>query len=87
MLGDYLIYKLFRSNGIDGIKKAYIFKSRLIRLAAAIIGFFIIASPFPDEIGIALLGITNLDIKKFLPISFILNSFGILALVGLGKIL
>ncbi|MBI1919027.1 hypothetical protein HYS29_00355 [Candidatus Microgenomates bacterium] len=85
MLGDYILYKVFRSE-TDGLNKAYIFKSRLVKLAAVIVGIIIIASPFPDEAGIVLIGITKLNLKKFLPISFALNSAGIFILLTLGKI-
>lgn len=85
MLGDYIIYKIFRSE-IDGLNKAYVFKNRFVKLIAVIAGMVIIASPFPDEAGIMLIGITKLNLEKFLPISFALNSAGIFILLGLGKI-
>lgn len=94
MTGDYVIYRFFRvetdgvsekiTNNHHRIKK--LLKLRSIRWLAIIVGAFIIASPFPDEIGIALLGITKIEMKKFLPLSFILNTLGIFILVGLGRI-
>lgn len=86
MLGDYVIYKVFRFE-TDGLSKAYVFKNPLIKFFAVAAGMIIIASPFPDEAGIMLIGITKLNIEKFLPISFALNSAGIFILVELGKIL
>lgn len=50
-----------------------------------IIAGFIIASPLPDEIGVALLGAARFDTKKFFPFSYLFNFLGILAIAGFGK--
>lgn len=94
MIGDYIIYRFFRAETDNVskevtknhhfIKKLTKFKS--IRWLAIIVGAFIIASPLPDELGIALLGITKIEPKKFLPLSFALNSLGIFIVVTLGRI-
>ena len=45
---------------------------------------FLLASPLPDEFGVALIsGFTNLDKRIFAAISFLLNSIGILAILAL----
>jgi hypothetical protein len=48
------------------------------------IGAIIIISPFPDEIGVALMGLTRMNKLSFLVLTYILNSVGIfiLALVA-----
>jgi hypothetical protein len=46
------------------------------------IGGLIIASPLPDELGIGFLGFSKLNMKLFIPTSFIFNFSGIL-LIGL----
>ncbi|HLC36739.1 MAG TPA: hypothetical protein VJK05_04000 [archaeon] len=48
---------------------------------------FIIASPFPTEIGIAMLASMKISFKKFAAIAFLLHSTGILALLLIGKAL
>jgi len=48
--------------------------SRWLAYAIAVI---VIASPFPDELGIALLGATGMPLRRFLPLSFVLNALGI----------
>ncbi|MEK7660290.1 MAG: hypothetical protein AAB343_03750 [Patescibacteria group bacterium] len=48
-------------------------------------GAIIIASPFPDEVGISLMGISQLKNWQFLVISFLLNSLGILFVVTIAK--
>lgn len=43
------------------------------------LGAVIIASPFPDEIGISLLGLSKTRHRVFLPLSYAANFLGILA--------
>ncbi len=45
-----------------------------------IIGAIIIASPLPDEIGLAILGLSGMSLWIFLPLTFTFNFLGILAL-------
>ena len=59
-----------------------IFRLKCFRWLTPLIGAIIVASPLPDEIGLALMGLSGLRTAMFLPLSFILNFFGILA-VGL----
>ena len=86
--GDYIIFRLVKDRIADDLeflllpseKKriARIVKTRFIRFFAPLIGALIIASPFPDEMGITVLGMSKLSDKIFVPISFILNGAGIL---------
>lgn len=96
VVGDYIIYRFFQreteevinSRVIKNFHFAQLIKKiPIIRPLAIVIGAVIVASPFPDELGIALLGVSRLTIKKFLPLSFILNTAGIFVVVGLGKII
>ena len=59
-----------------------IFKLRLFRWVIPFMGALIIASPLPDEIGIAMLGLSKMKNSYFILLSFVLNSAGIL-IVGL----
>lgn len=96
MLGDYFLYRFFRTE-TDGIAQIDTFKNspfwkklrklKRIRWLAIVVGMTIIASPLPDELGILLLGATKLETKKFLLLSFLLNTAGIFLVVGLGKII
>ena len=46
----------------------------------------IIASPFPDEIGITLISsVTSLDTKRFAALCFVLNTLGAFVLLAIGK--
>lgn len=50
---------------------------RLFRWVSVAVGAVIIASPLPDELGLAIMGISNLSLRAFIPISLSLNFIGI----------
>ena len=41
-------------------------------------GAIIIASPLPDELGLAMMGLSRVPIAAFIPISYTMNFLGIL---------
>jgi hypothetical protein len=53
-------------------------KFRPLAVAAALL---ILASPWPDEAGLGLLGLTKTPVVKILPLIFAVNSLGIYLLV------
>jgi hypothetical protein len=46
-----------------------------------ILGALIIASPLPDEFGLALLGLSRTRISILIPVSFIMNFLGVYLLL------
>lgn len=90
MLGDYIIFRFVKDRISDDFKYVFgfskkkrvphIFKTKLFHWFAPFFGALIIASPFPDEIGIAILGLSHTNNKIFLTISYIFNSLGILVI-------
>ena len=97
VMGDYLIFKLVRSNiqqelailfGKEATShvKALI-HSKYIAWTLPIIGVFIIASPLPDELGVSLLGLSKMSEARFILISYISNSVGILMIASVAKVL
>lgn len=92
LLGDSVIFRFVKqrfASDVDYLlamsgrqRLVFIFRRRLFRWITATIGALIIASPLPDEIGIALLGISKIKIGRFAIVSFLLNSLGIL-IIGL----
>ena len=46
------------------------------------IGALIVASPLPDELGLTMMGLSKMKTSLFIPLSFLLNFFGIMT-VGL----
>ena len=90
LLGDLLMFKLLRDRlakdfyalfHID-MNQRYFRIPRFRWLAYAIAGI-IIASPFPDELGIAILGFSNSKTNLVIPISLIFNFIGILIVASI----
>jgi len=90
LFGDYIIFMLFRDNIAEDFKYmfslstrkrwAHIFRSRLFKAFLTLIGGVIIASPLPDELGLALMGITKTNTFTFAIISLVCNCAGILVI-------
>lgn len=91
MLGDLIILR-FAEDKIGRELKPVAKKMKLIgfvnllhkkkyKLITATIGAIIIATPFPDEAGIALLGLSHISTAKLLLLTFALNSAGIFVLI------
>jgi len=98
LVGDLLIFKFIRYSLADELKKLsnekisqYInhetprtLKKYLIPVLAG----FIIASPLPDEIGVSLFAAAkHISIRKFMIISYLLNTAGIFVILIIGKML
>ena len=91
MLGDFIIFRFLRDKVFDELNPLFsrlggsyvyrLFSTPYFAWLAPVVGAVIIASPFPDEIGIGLLGITKLKNWQFLLLSFILNSIGIFLII------
>ena len=86
--GDYIIFAFVRDRLGDDfaylIKRTgtprffKIFHRKTFRWMLPFIGGLIIASPLPDELGLALLGLARMRTSRFLLLSFAFNSIGIL---------
>ncbi len=62
-----------------------IIRSAALKWALPIIGFMIIVSPLPDEIGLALLGLSNFRFFKLFPLLWVAHSVGIFFLITVGQ--
>lgn len=91
MLGDWLILR-FAEDQIARELKPVAKKLKLIsfinllhkkryKLVTATVGSIIIASPLPDEAGVALLGLSHISTLQLLGVTFALNAAGILAIL------
>ena len=87
-VGDLIIFKFVRDRFSKhlmeliktenhGKRLVTLFKLRSFRWLTFLAGGFIIASPLPDELGIALLGFSKLKTSLFIPLSFAFNFVGI----------
>ncbi len=92
VVGDYILFLLIRqglSKDVDyllahsGFKRVRkIMHTKLFHHMLPFIGALVLASPLPDEIGLAMLGFSKIDKDRFLLISLVMNSLGIL-MIGL----
>ena len=90
VVGDYLIFAFVRDRisqdvahllSRSALGRLYaIFHRPTFKWLLPFLGALIIASPLPDELGLALLGAARLKTRAFLPLSFAFNAAGILAI-------
>jgi hypothetical protein len=66
---------------------SFLMGTKSLRWLSFFIGGLIIASPFPDELGVSLLGITKMRTSWFVALSYTFNFFGILAIAGIAHLL
>ena len=95
LIGDLIIFRFVKDklseDLLNLIKTSKLGKFRSItgimglRWVVPIIGALIIASPLPDEIGVAMLGLSKMKNSLFIPLSFVLNSIGILVIGLISK--
>jgi membrane protein YqaA with SNARE-associated domain len=95
MIGDWLLLQFFEEKVIHELKPLF-HRLHLRRVVEFLrkkytswillgIGSLVRATPIPDEIGLALLGISHFPKKYLLVICFILNTLGMLVLVMTAK--
>lgn len=72
------IARLFRGSWLKKLKA--IFRSPFLAWSVPVMGALVIASPLPDEIGLAMLGLSKTDLRFLIPVSYAMNFFGIYAI-------
>lgn len=93
LCGDLILYFFVRDAIVEDFrtaikpswrKKMLMFiRHPLLQWVVPAVGAIIIASPLPDELGIALLGVSRVRLGVLIPISFVMNFLGI-ALIWIG---
>lgn len=96
LLGDLLLFFFIRDRFSEDLKRS--FKPSFVRHVARsfhfgflkwlspILGAALIASPLPDELGLALLGLSKTRVALLVPISFVMNLIGIYLLLWLASL-
>mgnify|MGYP003393241909 FL=1 len=92
VVGDLVLFLFVRDvvsedlmslmRGSWGKKSKALFKTPLLSWAVPVAGALIIASPLPDEVGLAMLGLSKTHLRFLIPVSYAMNFIGIV-LVGL----
>ena len=90
VVGDYILFRLVRDTIAEDVRYLMkhshffrvpvIFRTHLSHWMLSLLGGVIIASPLPDELGLALLGVSKIKDRYFLPLVFVFNALGILAI-------
>ncbi len=90
VIGDILMFEFLKDRlakdfyalfHIDPTKRY--FRLPKFRWLVFLIGGFVIASPFPDELGLAILGFSETKTKYVMVLSFVFNFVGILAIAAI----
>lgn len=91
LCGDLILFFFIRDKFAADLKRSFkpsVMKHVLrslhfgfLKWLSPIIGALIIASPLPDELGIALMGISRTRLIILVPVSFVMNLLGIYALI------
>lgn len=98
VVGDFTIFRFVRDglshelesiyNHVDGDHHfTKVLHSKYFSWTLPVIGALIIASPFPDEIGVSLMGISKMKTYRFLLLSFVLNATGIFLVISISSII
>lgn len=100
VVSDFVIFHFVKDNLVQEIAPIYdkLGGSHLTRFAHALlhtkhfhwaiplIGAVLIASPFPDEVGVSMMGLSHVKTYQFLIVALILNTIGIFFVVTAGSI-
>ena len=92
VVGDVMIFRFVKDNLTREVEAIYqrfdhnhhvrrVLHTKYFSWTLPVVGAIIIASPFPDEIGVSLMGISKMRTYKFLFISLILNTIGIFLVI------
>ena len=91
VIGDLVMFRFVKNNITDDFialferpkihRLVHLLRLEMFRWLLPVIGALIIASPLPDEIGLAMMGISKMRLSVFIPISFVMNFIGILIVV------
>lgn len=90
--GDFFIFKYIKNDltkeieliykNIGGNHLSKVLHTKYFRWTLPVIGALIIVSPFPDEIGVSLMGLSKMSIYKFLLIAFVLDFIGVFLIIS-----
>jgi len=95
VIGDFIIFKFLKDRVFEELKPIFqktlgkkisnLYKTPYFGWTAMALGAIIIASPFPDEVGLSLMGLSKIKTWQFLLFSFTLNAIGIFIIILLAQ--
>lgn len=95
-LVDFVIFRFIRDDLAKDAANMFRVKIRrkflrlfhhgFLKWLLVLLGGVIIASPFPDELGLAILGLAKVKNRILLPLSYLMNFIGILGIVSVARL-
>ena len=95
LVGDLLIFQFVEDHLFMDFKEyikhskfrkiIFVFKYKFLRWIFSILGALIVASPLPDDLGLAMMGLTKINTYIFIPLCLVLNFIGILGIELLAR--
>ena len=96
VLGDYLIFRFLKDKIFDELTPLFekyasghfltLLHTPYFSWFSPVLGALLIMSPFPDELGLGLLGLSKLRIWEFLLLTFVLDVSGIFIIVSVARL-
>lgn len=90
VVGDLILFRFLKSHLTDQFVSLFshpkserllkLFHLNIFHWLLVFVGAAVIASPLPDELGLMLMGLSEIKTKFLIPLSFVLNSIGILVI-------
>ncbi len=97
LISDYLIFRFVRKNVTADFKYlarrfhliGYLkfFRASYLRWLGSLLGAIIVASPLPDELGLSLMGISEMRLRVFLPLTYAIDVMGVAIVAYIAKAL
>ena len=96
VIGDLIIFRFLKDGVFDELRPliakfrgsyfSALFRTPYFAWIVPVMGAVIIASPFPDEVGIGLMGLSRIKWWQFALLAFVLNCVGIFIIVTLAAL-
>lgn len=91
LIGDYLIFRYLKDKVFEELRPVFLhhegkllrklFKTPYFAWIVPILGAIIVMSPFPDEIGIGLMGISKIKTWQLMALLYLLDTTGVFLVV------
>ncbi len=91
MLGDAGLISTVKMSILDDLFEYFVRKTHgafaqfaikpIVRVLAVVLGALVIASPLPDEVGLSMMGMTQLPMRYIMLVSFVINSAAIAGII------
>ena len=96
VMGDVILFRFLKdrvyeelaplAGKLGGSHLSLLLKTPYFGWFAPVLGAIVIASPFPDELGISLMGLSKINTVQFMALTYVLNVVGILLIVLLAQV-